>query len=170
MKTKFYLHSAIIFCLAAGAAAQSGGQFTIEKSVIAGGGQSSTGGQFSVGSTNGQTVAGQRAANTLISLHAGFWNPDQFVPTAAQATVGGRITIISGGGVRNVRVTMTDAGGESRTALSSTFGYFRFTDVPAGETYVITVTSKRYSFGESSQIRTIVEDTDDINFVADGEL
>jgi len=170
MTKRFYLVGLIIFGLASGAAAQSGGQFTIEKSVIAGGGQSSTGGQFSVGSTTGQTVAGQKTGNTAFSLHAGFWNPDQFVPTAAEVTVGGRITTVGGGGIRNVRVTMTNAGGESRTVLSGTFGYFRFTDVVSGATYVFTVTAKRYEFGEPSQVHTIVEDTDNINFVALNEL
>src|SRR5215204_1738723 len=165
MKTKFYIYSTLIFCLTVSTAAQSGGQFTIEKSVIAGGGgQSSTGGQFTVADTNAQSLAGQKAINAAFSVHAGFWNPDQFVPTASEVTVGGRVTTDRGRGIRNVRITMTSADGQSRTTLSGTFGYFRFTDVPAGATYIFTAFAKHYQFNEPSQVRTILDDADDIVF------
>ena len=167
MKTKFYIYSTLIFCLTVSTAAQSGGQFTIEKSVIAGGGgQSSTGGQFTVADTNAQSLAGQKAINAAFSVHAGFWNPDQFIPTAAEVTVGGRVTTANGRGIRNVRITITGANGQSRTTFTGTFGYFRFTEVPSGETYIITAVAKRYEFVEPSQVRAIVDDTDNINFVA----
>jgi hypothetical protein len=166
MTNRFYLGGAIIFCFAMATAAQSGGQFAIEKSVVAGGGQNSTGGQFSMVVTNGQTIAGQKTTYAAFSFHAGFWNPDQLAPTAAEVTVGGRVRTVKGNGIQNVRVTLTNSDGESRTAFSSTFGYFRFTDVPAGATYVLTVFAKRYSFGEPSQVLTVVENIDDIVFVA----
>jgi len=168
MKNRFYLGSAaIVLCLAAGAEAQSsGGQFAIEKSVIAGGGQNSTGGQFTVAATNGQTVAGQRVTGANFSLDAGFWNTDAFAPTAAEVNVAGRITTSEGRGIRNVRILMTNSNGESRTVLSGTFGYFRFTDVPAGSTYIFTAFAKKYEFKEPSQVHTIIEDTEGINFVA----
>ena len=169
MINQFFLSGTIILLLSIGATAQSGGQFTIEKSVIAGGGQNSNGGQFSVENTNGQTVAGQNTTNATISLHAGFWNPDQFVPTAAEVIVSGRVTTANGSGIRNVRVTITNTNGESQTARTGSFGYFRFTEIPAGATYIFTAVAKRYTFSESSQVRTIVEDTDNINFVALGE-
>jgi hypothetical protein len=166
---RFYLSGALIFWLVAGAAAQSGGPFTIERSVIAGGGQLSAGGQFSLATTAAQAVAGQRAATAAGAIHAGFWNPDQFVPTASEVTVGGRVTTAGGGGIRNVIVTMTSTNGETRTALSGTFGYFRFTNVPAGAAYVFSVSAKRYRFGAPTQIHTVVEDIDSIYFVANGD-
>jgi hypothetical protein len=49
---------------------------------------------------------------------------------------------------------------------SNLFGYFRFTDVPAGETYIFSVSAKRYTFQNPSIVRSIVEETGDINFVA----
>jgi hypothetical protein len=165
MTNRFYL-AAIMFCLAISTAAQSGGQFAIGKSVVAGGGQSSTGGQFSIDATSGQTIAGQKAAGGAFSLHAGFWNPDQFVPTAAEVTVGGLVRTASGRGIRNVRVTMTDANGASRTAVTGTFGYFRFTGVPAGEIYTFTATAKRYQFTEPSQVLNVVDDVENLSFVA----
>jgi hypothetical protein len=168
MKNRFYLcGAAIILCLSSGLQAQSsGGQFAIEKSVIAGGGQNASGGQFTINATNGQTVAGQSATGASLSIHAGFWNTDAFAPTASEVTVAGRITTGEGRGIRNVRILMTNSNGESRTALSGSFGYFRFTGVPAGETYVFTAFAKRYEFEEPSQVRTIIEETEGVHFVA----
>jgi hypothetical protein len=87
-------------------------------------------------------------------------------PTAATVTVSGRVVTPQGRGIRNVVVTMTDSIGNTRTATSSSSGYYRFIDVPAGETYIFTARGKRFSFRQNSQVRSIVEDIDDINFVA----
>jgi hypothetical protein len=62
---------------------------------------------------------------------------------------------------------MIDATGETRVAFTNPFGYFRFTDVPAGETYIFNVRAKRYSFSQATQIRSIFGETDNIVFVAD---
>jgi hypothetical protein len=87
-------------------------------------------------------------------------------PTAATVSVGGRIT--SGKrGIRNIRVTLTDANGAARTVLSSQLGYYRFAEVEAGQTYTIQVSGKKYTFANSVQIRSITENTDDVDFQAD---
>jgi hypothetical protein len=88
-------------------------------------------------------------------------------PTVASVSVGGRVIMAKGRGISNVRVTMTGSNGETQTALSNPFGYYRFIDVPAGETYIFRVSHKRYTFNQSTQVRTIVEETNDVNFVAD---
>lgn len=164
-KTKFTTALLVLF-LSITVPAQSGGSFIITESVVAGGGERSAGGAFTIDGTVGQAVAGQRA-NNAAAVHAGFWNPQQFAPTAAEVAISGRATTADGRGIRNVRVTMTRTDGESRTTMTGTFGYFRFTDVPVGETFVFSVAAKRYTFSQSSQIRWIVEETDDINFTAD---
>ncbi|MEQ1923789.1 MAG: hypothetical protein ABL952_14885, partial [Pyrinomonadaceae bacterium] len=56
MMNRIYLCSIFVFLLTVGARAQSGGQFTIEKSVIAGGGGTAAGGLFSLSGTIGQPV------------------------------------------------------------------------------------------------------------------
>ena len=53
--------------------------------------------------------------------------------TAANVSVGGRVLTANGNGIRNVRVTMTDANGITRSTLSSAFGYYRFAEVLAGD-------------------------------------
>jgi CSLREA domain-containing protein len=89
-----------------------------------------------------------------------------FAPTAAMATASGRITTPKGVGISNIRVTVTDSSGVTRAAVSNTFGYYQFTDVQAGEDAIFSVFSKRYGFDQSTHVRSIVGDTDDINFIA----
>jgi hypothetical protein len=88
-------------------------------------------------------------------------------PTAASVSVVGRVTTADGKGIRNVLVRLVDESGESRTVVTSTFGYFRFTDVAAGQTYVFSASAKKYRFIQPSQLRSIVEETTDITFVAE---
>src|SRR5688500_11521071 len=59
--------------LAATILCQSGGQFTITKSVIAGGGGNASGGTFSVNGTIGQPVAGVPMTGGTFNLESGFW-------------------------------------------------------------------------------------------------
>ncbi len=94
----------------------------------------------------------------------------QLAPTAASVSVSGRVTSTKGGGINNVRVTMTNSNGETRTALSNPFGYYSFADVPAGETYIFSVSSKRYNFNQSTQVLTIVDELTEVNFVADNKI
>jgi hypothetical protein len=82
------------------------------------------------------------------------------------ATVSGRITTADGRGIRNVSVTLACANGETRTVVSNTGGEYSFTDVPLGETYTISVSSKRFHFNSSSQMRTIFAEAEEINFTA----
>ncbi|HYO07217.1 MAG TPA: hypothetical protein VER14_09550, partial [Phototrophicaceae bacterium] len=63
-------------------------------------------------------------------------------------------------------VRLVDEQGHHRMAMTSTFGYFRFADVPAGQTYTISVSGKKYSFTQPSQVLNLTGDTDDLNFVA----
>ncbi len=85
--------------------------------------------------------------------------------TAANVSIGGRVMTESGRGIRNVWVTLTDAGGNVRTATTTAFGYYRFADVAAGETYIITAFGKRYTFNQPSQVVNISGDLTDINFI-----
>jgi hypothetical protein len=88
-------------------------------------------------------------------------------PTAALVSAGGRVTDGSGQAIARVIVFMTDAEGVERSATTNTFGRYRFNNVPAGETYVFTVRSKRYTFTDSSRILSVTEDTGEINFTAE---
>ena len=87
-------------------------------------------------------------------------------PTAASASVAGRITTGAGRGIDRAYVTLTDQNGKTVTAITNPFGYFTFTEAAAGETYVISAHHKRYQFAPSSQVINVVENVADIQFTA----
>ena len=126
--------------------AQSGGQYTVTQSVIAGGGTTnSAGSSFAVAGTSGQPVAGQRATGILYSQHAGFWMDDG-VAVSSMVSVNGQVQTVDGAGIRNVTVTIKDGNGFSQSAVSSAFGFYSFQNVPVGGSYTLTVTSRKFRF------------------------
>jgi hypothetical protein len=66
-------------------------------------------------------------------------------PNALGVEISGRVMTPTGQGLRNATVTLTDANGQSRTATTGTFGFYRF-EATSGEEYVIAVFSRRYRF------------------------
>ena len=85
-------------------------------------------------------------------------------PTAANVTVSGRVQTPDGRGLTNAIVTMTDANGNDRSSRTSSFGYFRFDDIEVGQTYILQVVSKRFTF--TPQVVTIQDEATEINFIA----
>lgn len=159
---------ATIIFLTTNISAQTGGDFTITQSVVAsGGGQNSAGGAFAVDGTIGQSVAGGRIGNTPFFLTSGFWNFSPLAPTAANVSVSGQVLTPSGGGIRNVRVTLTAPDGQIRTAQTGTFGFYRFEAVPVGETYIISIVSRRFTFSQPTRVVAVFDAVGDINFIAD---
>lgn len=104
--------------------------------------------------------------NTILSPTANSSQIALFVPTAGYAPVGGQVMTAAGLGISKAIVTITNATGETRTALTNNFGYYRFEQVIVGESYIFTVSSKRYNFNSPSQIQSIGGERNDINFVA----
>lgn len=84
-------------------------------------------------------------------------------PTASNVAVSGRILTAVGIGLQNAVVTLTDASGASRRARSSTFGYYRFDGVRAGETYLVTVASKRYLY--APRVLSVEDDLTNVDFI-----
>jgi hypothetical protein len=141
--------------------------YTLEQTVVASGGGTSAAGVYQVEGAIGQPVAGTASTNGSFSLRGGFFTPAPFAPTAAMATVSGRILTADGRGIRNVSVMMTGASGETRMAFSSSFGYFTFENVTVGEVYILSVRAKQFQFSQSSQTISVLEDLTGINFIAD---
>lgn len=67
-------------------------------------------------------------------------------PTAAGVTVSGRVVDSNGRSAINAVVSFADGGGTIWNARTNTFGYFRIANLPAGNDYIVSVTSKRYRF------------------------
>lgn len=90
----------------------------------------------------------------------------QAVPTAANVSVSGRAMTSSGRGIRNVIIRLTDEDGIVRTATTTSFGYYRFEEVAAGETYIISASGKRFTFSQPSRVLNILEDIEGVDFIA----
>jgi hypothetical protein len=90
-----------------------------------------------------------------------------FMPTgttAANVTVAGRALDAAGRGAANAVVTMTAPTGERQIAVTNPFGYFRFESVRAGETYIVSIFSKRFQF--APQVVTVNEELNGLIFTA----
>jgi hypothetical protein len=88
------------------------------------------------------------------------------ITTAASVSISGRIVTSDGRGIRNTQITLVMPDGQTKTILSSPFGYYRFTDIPSGQTYVVSVFSKNHSFSQPTQVFSLVDDLYQANFTA----
>lgn len=149
-----------------------GGSNALEQSVVAaGGGSNLTGGAFKLEGTIGQAVAGTSSQGASFNLHGGFWNTAASVaPTAATVSISGRVMTADGRGILGALITLTNGDGTSRTVLSGKFGIFRFAEIAGGQTVIVSVRAKRFSFAAPMQIVFVNEDASEINFVALNEL
>ena len=88
--------------------------------------------------------------------------------TAANVAVSGRVMSANGRGLSKVIVTLS--GGtltQPLRAITNPFGYYRFDDLAVGQAYVISVSSKRYTFTEPARVVTVNDELQNEDFVAD---
>jgi poly(hydroxyalkanoate) depolymerase family esterase len=88
-------------------------------------------------------------------------------PTAAAASISGRVVSVSGRGLPNIVIVL--AGGnlnERRYARTNSFGYYHFTDVTTGASYILSVASKRYVFASPTVSLNLLGDFEEANFIA----
>lgn len=85
------------------------------------------------------------------------------VPTAATVSINGRVLSAFGNGVSGASVTLTDHQGNSQTTRTNPFGYFRFFDIEAGQSYVIGVSAKGHRF--TQQFVSINENLEDLTII-----
>lgn len=90
--------------------------------------------------------AGLPVMTTVNGTIAGGWGLEFLPPTSAGVEISGRVMTSDGRGIRNAVVTITGADGTKRTAVSSTFGYYRFDGIQAGETVIVSASSRSYRF------------------------
>lgn len=83
-------------------------------------------------------------------------------PTAAPVNIDGRVISSTGRGVPRATVTIIDGSGNTRTARTNPFGYYRFSAVEVGQSYVITVSAKNRSFAALAV--TLFQEMNNLNF------
>ncbi len=167
MKRNMKKDIAAIFCLTlllaqSGPRAQSGGGFEITGSVVAGGGDPAAQGDFALDSTTGQSVAGNAIGSGLFALSGGFWNYTTLAPTAASVSISGRVLTPAGAGLSNALLYLQTGGGELLVARSSSLGYYRFDGIEAGQTVLISVQSKRYTY--TPRVVTTLDEISGLDF------
>ncbi len=89
-------------------------------------------------------------------------------PSAAGVSLSGRVVTGFGRGVSRVFVTLS--GGplaEPMQTFTSTFGYYTFNDVPAGQSYIISVSAKRYVFANPTLVVNVDDNLSGLDFVAE---
>lgn len=123
--------------------------------------------------TNGSWTNVTASSNnypTLCTVPVSSFSPfaiANFVPLSATVSVSGRVLAPDGRGIRNAVVNLTAPNGTTRTARTSAFGYYRFDEIETGQTYVFSVSSKRFQF--APQVVTITEDLSELDFIAMSE-
>lgn len=106
------------------------------------------------------------AENQQGTSHLVFCYEQDVTPTAASIAISGRVTTREGRGITNAIVRLTDNTGNSRYVFTGRTGGYLFEDVESGQTYIISVSSRRFSFDNAAQIITPTDNLSDFDFVA----
>ncbi len=95
------------------------------------------------------------------------WGVGILGPSAASAVVSGRVITWDGRGIQNAMITASDLSGQPvATVITGPFGYYSVGGLEVGQTYVLTVSSKRFRFASPSRIVGLVDDVAGFDFVA----
>jgi len=112
-----------------------------------------------LGISDSGVIVGTGVFNGLTHAYA-------MVPAAVNISISGRILTAGGQGIRNAVVTISAGGLPLQTFQTANFGYFTFSGLPSGQTYTISVASKRNTFAQPSQMVTPQADVTNLDFVA----
>lgn len=140
--------------------------YEIRRSVIAGGGKDVTGGSYHIRGTIGQSSADSFFGPGGYEMTAGFWIPP-LTPTAGTATISGRVRTAAGQGIPNAVVTLTDPSGNTRNAIASSFGYYTFTDLEAGVSYVLDATARGHTIIGQARVISVYDSITGVDIIAD---
>lgn len=89
-------------------------------------------------------------------------------PSAAEASIGGRVVTANGQGIRNAVIVVTgNSLPQPILVRTGSFGYYKVDGLEVGETYVVTVNSKRFTFSSPSRIISLTDSVTDADFIAD---
>lgn len=165
-----------VFSAASGQQPEGGVIYTQSHNAIAGGGGKSTNeatvevtGTVIVEGTVGQALAGGLATGGQFSVHAGFWFADQLQPTAAPASISGRVTGLEGHGTaaRRVRIVLTDlATNEVRFARINLAGFYQFDELEVEHLYLLRAEGPSIAFEPDSITINLLDNITGVDFSA----
>ena len=149
-------------CATAIATASGGVLYNLQFNVVGSSGQR-TDLLFNNPQTGANTFVFNNGSPTAATTNGSF---TVLGPTASSVSISGKVTTASGRGIINVQVTLTDSQGNQRTARTTSFGYYRFENVAAGESVTISAKARRFRFSQPTIVRTANDQISDANFVA----
>ncbi len=88
-------------------------------------------------------------------------------PTASTAILAGQVLTANGSPIRNVLLSITSNTGEIKYARTNSFGYYHFQDLEVGQTYILSISAKRYTFAKPIRLITLNEDLTSEDFIGD---
>lgn len=114
---------------------------------------------FNAGSVSIVSQAGGSVTCTFVNGLA--------IPSAAGVSVSGRaVAADMQTGIGGAIVSLFDVQtGETRSLRTNQLGYYSFKDIEVGRFYVLSISHRRYSFGESTRAFSLTEQLSDVNFV-----
>ena len=114
-----------------------------------------------LGISDGNIIVGTGVFNGQTHAYA-------MIPVVSNVSVGGRITTASGNGIRDARVTISGGNLPAPvTVRTGTFGYYNFDGLQSGQTYTVTVSTKRYTFAQPTRMVTPQANVSDFDFTAE---
>jgi hypothetical protein len=147
------------------------GPYNEPGSTVGGSGPQTFFGTFGLTNSNGAwNLYARDDAGFLVAITgemAGGWGLEFLAPTAAQASISGRVVTADGVAIRNAEMVLTGNSLETPLRVStSSFGYYTFDNLAIGETYVLTVNSRRFTFQVPSRVISLTDNAVDMDFVA----
>ena len=61
---------------------------------------------------------------------------------------------------------VTDGGSITRLYYTNSFGYYSVPDLPAGVTYFVSASARRYTFSQPTQLVNLEDNFTGVNFIA----
>jgi hypothetical protein len=118
--------------------------------------------------TPGASPCVDTAANTIffagVSLLNSNYTAGELAPTAAVVGVSGRVLAADGRAIRGARVTLDDGKGSPMSALTNAFGYYNFSEVQSGSTYILQAGARGYTF--TPRVVSVNDQLSDVNLTA----
>ncbi|MBK8304802.1 MAG: carboxypeptidase regulatory-like domain-containing protein [Chloracidobacterium sp.] len=88
------------------------------------------------------------------------------VLTATELSISGRVTSSEGRGIRNARVVITgNSLAQPINVFTGVNGTYQVNGLAAGETYIVTVMSRRFAFESPSRVVTLIDNVTDADFI-----
>ena len=125
----------------------------------------------SVGGTVNDTIS-LAGRNVAIQLEEGeivkcTFNNTQLIPTAAPASISGRVVTSFGQGISGARITVMDAqSGNTFYATTNSFGFYTVQGPEVGNFYVMSVSSKRYTFADDTRTFSLTDSIAGVDWIA----